>query len=517
MNTAPIMYKKMTLRELLEGEVELDLGLDANLTGIELDSRQVAHGDLFLACRGATHDGRDFIDTAIDAGAAAVLVEATEVVEAVEPAQQTRRVRGVPVVAIAGLSGRIGEFAARFFDQPAAALWLVGITGTNGKTSTCDFIAQLYSLLGVRCGISGTLGYGIYGESLSKSDSGPGTTPDPITVQRSLEAVRFSGATTMAMEVSSHGLRQKRVRTRDFDVAVFTNLSRDHLDYHGSMESYGEAKQKLFKGCKLKVAVVNLDDLFSITMLNSLSRQVRSYTYSLNNRRASVYAERIVHHPHGLQIDIVSPWGQWSLECGLLGSFNAGNLLAALTTVMASEKDKANFDPAAIMAAASKIQPVPGRMEVIGQGPLKVVVDYAHSPDGLETALKALREHYEGRIWCVFGCGGNRDQGKRPLMAAIAEQYADQVVVTDDNPRQEASAAIIKDILSGFSEPARVHVESDRAQAIGYAVDHAKPGDLVLIAGKGHEEYQDVGGNRMVFSDVRQARLCLNRRFGQAS
>ena len=511
MNTAPIMYKKMTLRELLKDEVELAIGLDANLTGIELDSRQVAQGDLFLACRGAVHDGRDFIDTAIDSGAAAVLVEAGEL------AEQSRRVRGVPVIAIPGLSGRVGEFAARFFDEPGAALWLVGVTGTNGKTSICNFIAQIYSLLGVRCGISGTLGYGVYGESLSKSDSGPGTTPDPITVQRSLEAVRFSGATTMAMEVSSHGLRQKRVRTQDFDVAVFTNLSRDHLDYHGSMENYGEAKQKLFKGSKLRVAVVNLDDLFSTTMLNSLSRQVRSYTYSLNNQRASVYAERITHHPQGLQVDLVSPWGQWSLKCGLLGSFNAGNLLAALTAVMAGEADKATFEPEAIIAAASQVKPVPGRMEIIGQGPLRVVVDYAHSPDGLETALKTLREHYEGRLWCVFGCGGNRDKGKRPLMAAIAEQYADQVVVTDDNPRQEASTAIIKDILSGFSEPARVHVESDRAKAIGYAVDQAEPGDLVLIAGKGHEEYQDVGGDRMVFSDVRQARLCLNRRFEQAS
>lgn len=510
MNTARIMYRKMSLLELLDGELELGAGFDVNLTGIELDSRKVDSGDLFFACKGAVHDGRDFIESAIASGAAAVLVEAGGAY------QQARHVRGVPVIPVARLSGRVGDFAARFFDKPGAALWLIGITGTNGKTSTCQFIAQLYSILETPCGISGTLGYGVYGHSLTMPESGPGTTPDPITVQRILEEVRFAGARTMAMEVSSHGLRQKRVRTRDFEVAVFTNLSRDHLDYHNSMEDYGEAKRKLFSGRNLKVAVVNLDDLFSTTILNGLGRHVRSYTYSLNNTRASIHAEKISHHPTGMQIDVVTPWGKWRLETGLLGSFNAGNLLAALTAVMASESQKSSFDPDAIMAAAARVKPVPGRMEIIGSSKINVVVDYAHTPDGLRTALQALREHYTGRFWCVFGCGGNRDQGKRPLMAAVAEEYSDQVVVTDDNPRQEASDIIIRHILSGIRDDSRIHVESDRARAIAYAIDHAEAGDLVLIAGKGHEEYQDVGGNRMVFSDVRQARLCLNRRFEQA-
>jgi len=353
----------------------------------------------------------------------------------------------------------------------------------------------------------------LYGEAYAYNDAGPGTTPDAINVQRIFEEVRIKDAGYMVMEVSSHGLAQKRVNVNEFDIAIFTNLSRDHLDYHGGMTAYGDEKRKLFMHPNLKVAVINMDDIYSAKILNSLAKTVKCFTYSLHNPKANVFPRALEFKRSGFSMDVVTPWGEGKFSSALAGSFNVSNLLAVLTTVMATEAEKADFNFEKILAAVSEVTPVKGRMEILNDHPVSVVVDYAHTPDGLKNALAALRLHYKGNIWCVFGCGGDRDKGKRPLMAEIAEKGANKLIITDDNPRNEDSSEIIRHIQAGLSGEAEVVVESDRAKAIDYAVSHASEGDVVLIAGKGHEEYQDVAGSRMVFSDVKQARVSLNKRF----
>lgn len=508
MNTAKSMSQQMTLSLLLDAEIEIPHSLDLALTGIEMDSRKIESGDLFIACKGANFDGRDFVCEVIEKGAAAVLVEKGELW------QELSVENNVPIIPIENLASRISSIASKFFNKPADYFSLVGITGTNGKTSACQFIAEGLSNLNHICGTSGTLGFGVYAEAYTQAGSrAPGTTPDPISVQRIFSEMLQQNADAMVMEVSSHGLKQGRVCINEFNVAVFTNLTRDHLDYHHSMEAYGKEKLKLFLGSKLSIAVLNMDDLFSATILNSLSRQVKSYTYSTKNSHADVYPEAIEFNRKGFKLNVVSPWGKGVMETGLLGSFNVSNLLASLTTVMALESKQSDFDFSRVLANVAAVTPVKGRMELVGDKPVSVVVDYAHTPDALENALNALHEHFKGKVWCVFGCGGERDKGKRPMMARIAEKLADELIVTDDNPRQEASSEIIEQILLGFTDKSKVMVESDRAKAIAKAITSATDGDVVLIAGKGHEEYQDIGAKRLMFSDVKQARLSLNQRF----
>ncbi len=508
MNTAKSMSQQMTLGLLLESEIEIPEKFDLVLTGIEMDSRNIESGDLFIACKGANFDGRDFVFEVIEKGAAAVLVEKGELW------QELSVENNVPIIPVENLASRISSIAAKFFNKPADHFSLIGITGTNGKTSVCQFIAQSVTDLKHICGTSGTLGYGIYAKDYLQAGAGSlGTTPNPIAVQRIFSEMLQQNADTMVMEVSSHGLKQGRVCINEFDIALFTNLTRDHLDYHHSMRAYGEEKLKLFRGSHLSAAVLNMDDLFSATILNNLSRKVKSYTYSLNNAQADVFPENIEFKRKGFQLEVSSPWGKGVMEIGLLGSFNVSNLLAVFTTVMALESQQANFDFKRVLSKVSAVSPVKGRMELIGDKPVSVVVDYAHTPDALKNALNALHEHFKGKIWCVFGCGGERDKGKRPMMARIAEELADELIVTDDNPRQETSVVIIEQILSGFSNKEKVLVESDRAKAIDFAIANATEGDVVLIAGKGHEEYQDIGAKRMMFSDVKQARLSLNQRF----
>jgi len=508
MNTAKSMSQQMTLGLLLEGEIEIPEEFNLELTGIEMDSRNIESGDLFIACKGANFDGRDFVCEVIEKGAAAVLVEKGELW------QEINVENNVPIIPVENLASRISSIAAKFFNKSADHFKLIGITGTNGKTSVCQFIAQSVSSLNHICGTSGTLGYGLYAEEYTQADeNAPGTTPNPIAVQRIFSEMLQQNADTMVMEVSSHGLKQGRVCINEFDIAVFTNLTRDHLDYHNSMQAYGEQKLKLFRGSRLSAAVLNMDDLFSAEILNNLSRQVKSYTYSLSNSHADVYPESIEFNRQGCSMSVATPWGKGALEIGLLGSFNISNLLAVLTSVMVLESQQEAFDFSQVLAKISSVSPVRGRMELVGDKPVSVVVDYAHTPDALENALNALHEHFKGKVWCVFGCGGDRDKGKRPMMARIAERLADKIIVTDDNPRGEASDDIIKQILTGFSDTEKVMVESDRARAIDQAISNATEGDVVLIAGKGHEEYQDVGGERTLFSDVKQARLSLNKRF----
>jgi UDP-N-acetylmuramoyl-L-alanyl-D-glutamate--2,6-diaminopimelate ligase len=520
-NTAKSMTQEMTLGLLLESKVDIPEKYNMVLTGIEMDSRKIDRGDLFIACKGANFDGRDFVSEVIERGAAAVLVEKGDLW------QKINVENNVPIIPVENLASQISSIAAKFFNKPADNFSLIGITGTNGKTSACQFIAQSLTNLNHVCGTSGTLGYGIYAKEYLQSDidissegapgATPGTTPDPIAVQRIFSEVLQHNADSMVMEVSSHGLKQGRVCINEFNVAVFTNLTRDHLDYHHSMDAYGKEKLKLFLGSRLSIAVLNMDDLFTATILNNLSRQVKSYIYSLNNSQADVYSEAVEFKRKGFKLNVVTPWGKGVMETGLLGSFNASNLLAVLTTVMALESKHSDFDFEHVLSKVAAVSPVKGRMELIGDKPVSVVVDYAHTPDALQNSLNALHEHFKAKIWCVFGCGGERDKGKRPMMARIAENLADQLIVTDDNPRQEASSDIIKQILSGFADKEKVMVESDRAKAIDKAIANAALGDVVLIAGKGHEEYQDIGAKRMMFSDVKQARLSLNLRFNDGT
>lgn len=505
MNTVRQSSPLLTLSELLSECPEAqgmlsDSVVSITVNGLNMDSRQIKAGEVFVALFGKNHDARDYIDVAIGKGCAAVLADAGG-------DWQGMTMRGnVPVLAIDCLRRRIGELAARFYDYPSHRLPVIGVTGTNGKTSCTQFIAQILAGLNRTCGVIGTMGYGVYPQLC---DTGF-TTPDAIVLQQALADVVNNNASVVAMEVSSQGLHQHRVSGTRFNSAVFTNLTRDHLDYHGSMAAYAEAKRKLFELEDLRIAVINADDSYAATMLNALPRSAQSFTYSLQSKRSDVYAENLSFTAEGFQATIHSPWGSADVSGNLLGAFNFSNILAALTAVMTLPDD---MDFQSVVRQIASLRPVNGRMELIGNvAGVSAVVDYAHTPDGLRCALEAARQHTSGRIWCVFGCGGNRDQGKRPLMAEVADQLADRIIVTDDNPRNENADDIVRQILFGFSDKSKVDVERDRARAIQSAIGSAEPGDLVLIAGKGHECYQDVAGQKMAFSDAAQVRLALQSR-----
>lgn len=446
---------------------------------LTLDSREVGRNDVFVALAGRAFDGHDYIDQAISAGAVAILAE--------RPVGD----KPVPVIVIDDLRARLGELAHRFYDNPTERLAMVGITGTNGKTSTCQYIAQSLDFLGKRCGIIGTNGQGLWGalqETLN-------TTPDVIRLHRELARQLEQGGQFSAMEVSSHGLDQGRVDGVRFRTAVFTNLSRDHLDYHGTMEAYGAAKWRLFQWPGLVNAIVNLDDTWARAHLDS----VRADTVLTYGRTVDADIRVTDHrcHPTGLDAQVSTPWGAVELNLPLLGLFNLSNALAAFTVLLA---ESVPLSTAA--RVISNVRPVKGRMErvLLRNGPT-VVVDYAHTPDALEKALRACRDHVQGRLGVIFGCGGDRDRGKRPEMAAAAERGADFVVVTDDNPRSEASADIIADTRAGFEHPERVVEIANRRRAIFDTLSRCSPDDVVLIAGKGHEAYQEIQGVRHHFSD----------------
>ena len=505
MNTARQTAVEMPLVTLLEG-----LALDAecrqacagiSVRGMTLDSRKVNPGEIFVAQFGKNHDARDYIDLALKRGASAVLADEGG------SWQGCRWHGNVPVIAVNSLRVCLGNIAAQFYAQPSEQLPVIGVTGTNGKTSCTQFIGQILTGLGQRAGIVGTLGYGIFPEL---EDTGF-TTPDAIILQAALADVLQQRATCVAMEVSSQGLHQHRLNGVRFHSALFTNLTRDHLDYHGSMAAYAEAKRRLFEHDALHVGIVNADDSHAACMLNALPRTAQSLTYSLNDSRADVYARELKFEPDGYQAVVHTPWGEGEIRGRLLGSFNFSNVLAAITAVMTLPQEM-NLEH--VLSQAALLKPVSGRMELLGEtaSDVTAVVDYAHTPDGLRSALKAMHEHVDGRIWCVFGCGGNRDQGKRPLMAEVAEELADFVVLTDDNPRNENPDDIIRQILLGFTDREGVLVERDRASAIAHAISAAAPGDIVLVAGKGHESYQDICGQRMAFSDTAQVRLALQKR-----
>jgi len=453
------------------------------------DSRKALPGAVFAAYPGETRDGRDFIAQAVAQRVDGVLWEADH--------YQWDPALDVPNAGVAGLRIRIGEIAAHVYGEPSRALHMVGVTGTNGKTSVAHWVAQAFSQLGRKTAVIGTVGNGFPGALTPALN----TTPDAIELQQRLAHFRQQGATACAMEVSSHGLAQGRINGTTFNIAVLTNLSRDHLDYHGNMENYADTKARLFNWPGLEWAVLNVDDAFG-QQLESETRPMRVAGYGF--QRGAVIGEKLQLSQAGLHLAVRTDWGNAELDAPLLGRFNAANLLAVLTTLLVSG---VKLDDAC--QALAHVTPPPGRMQTFGGNahPL-VVVDYAHTPDALEKVLATLREIVSGgRLICVFGCGGNRDKGKRPLMGQAATAGADEIWITSDNPRNEDPRHIIDDILAGASGKPRV--EPDRARAIFEAIGGAHHGDVVVIAGKGHEDYQEAAGERLPFSDVAVARKAL--------
>ncbi|NUS38795.1 MAG: UDP-N-acetylmuramoyl-L-alanyl-D-glutamate--2,6-diaminopimelate ligase [Lysobacter sp.] len=491
------MSRAMRLAELLPdvAGVPADLVVD----GIKQDSRMLRAGDAFVAIAGFGAHGLNFVDQARAASASAILFEPPAPIDLPAPAD---------AIAVPGLRARLGELGDRFHGEPSRAMTVVGVTGTNGKTSTVQLLAQAWTLQGARAGSIGTLGAGLHGAVVPTGF----TTPLVLQLHALLAELRDAGAQAVAMEVSSHALDQGRVDGVHFDVAVFTNLTRDHLDYHGTMDAYGAAKAKLFAWPHLRAAVTNLDDAFGRALLAALPAGVHGIGVSSRGAQAEVRAEDIALEHDGIAFDLLLGGVRHSLRSPLLGRFNVDNLLAVAGVLHALGEA-----PAAIVSVLERLQPVAGRMNRLGGGaqPL-VVVDYAHTPDALEQALATLRAHAPEQLVCVFGCGGERDRGKRPQMAAIAEAGADRVIVTDDNPRGEDGDAIVADILVGFERPHSVEVERDRANAIARAIGEAGPHDIVLVAGKGHEPYQDIAGVRHPFDDTVVARAVLERAAGES-
>jgi UDP-N-acetylmuramoyl-L-alanyl-D-glutamate--2,6-diaminopimelate ligase len=462
------------------------------VTNLCADSRAVAPGDVFVAMPGHRVDGRAYIADAVARGAAAVLHEAGVDIDV-----------SVPALAVRELASKAGEIANLVYGRPSDRLWMAGITGTNGKTSVSQWIAQAMGLFNCPCAIIGTLGHG-FPDRLVAS---PNTTPDAITLHRELAGFVHQGAVACAMEVSSIGIEEGRVNGVHFDVAVFTNLTQDHLDYHGEMDAYGAAKEKLFDWPNLRAAVINLDDPFGARLADKLAGRLRVIGYTLDakvSRGGTATATDFAMTATGLSFKVNGV----RFEAPMVGRFNASNLLAVIGALLAS--DETLDDIAAVLP---KLTPPPGRMQTIGGDarPL-VVIDYAHTPDALDKALATLRETATvrgGKLVCVFGCGGERDPVKRPIMGAIAERRADRVLLTNDNPRSEDPNAIIAAIVRGMR--AMPIVEPDRARAISQAIADADARDVVLVAGKGHEPYQDIAGTRYPFSDLEHARQALER------
>lgn len=474
--------------------------------GISADSRRVRHGDVFVAMPGVRSDGRAFIADAVARGAAAVLREQ-------ENAGATVPDIAVLSLPVANLAALAGELAHLIYGRPSEKLWLCGVTGTNGKTSVSQWIAQACALLGRKCGIIGTLGSGFPGALTDSAN----TTPDAISIHSMLAGMLENGAQACALEVSSIGLDQGRTNGLAIATAVFTNLTRDHLEYHGSMEQYGAAKARLFAATGLQAAVINLDDAFGARLCASLAgKGVRRIGYTLaagaqqrDLAEEILAAENLHIDGNGLRFTLRTAQGTVDVAAPLHGRFNASNLLAVIGALLA-----AGIALEQIAAILPQLTAPPGRMQTVtsgaGQAEPLVVVDYAHTPDALEQALTTLREVATargGKLLCLFGCGGDRDPGKRPLMGEVVDRLADVAIVSSDNPRGEEPQAIIAAILSGMRQGARV--EADRAGAIRQAVRDASPHDVLLIAGKGHEPYQEIAGRRLPFSDIDEARQAL--------
>jgi UDP-N-acetylmuramyl-tripeptide synthetase len=465
---------------------------------LSVDSRKVGHGDGFIAWPGAATDGRKFVPTALQQGALACLVEAQ--------GSEVFGFSGEAVAAYEGLKAATGPIAALFYNDPTQTLDVIAITGTNGKTSTAWWLAQAMTNAGKPCGVIGTLGVG----QPPKVEHTGLTTPDPVLLQRQFRRFLEQGLAACAIEASSIGIVERRMDGMAVRVAGFTNFTQDHLDYHGSMEAYWEAKAELFRWPGLRSAVVNVDDPYGERLAADVAKRLDVWTYSCE-QQARLQALDIGYADGGLRFTIAEGAERHTLETQLIGQYNVSNLLGVVGMMRAVAVPLAQA-----VSACANLLPVPGRMERINvPGQPLVAVDYAHTPDALDKGLQALRplaQQRGGKLWCIFGCGGDRDPTKRPLMAAVAEKNADRVVVTSDNPRSEKAEAIISQVLLGLSHAEGVQVEVDRARAIAETVAAAGPQDVILLAGKGHEDYQEIAGVKLVFSDQAHAQRALEKR-----
>lgn len=478
------------------------------------DSRQVQVGDVFVAYPGQQRDGRQYIERAIAQGAAAILYELLG---------SSSLPTTVPMLAVRDLKNQCSEIAAHFYGEPARHLWNIGVTGTNGKTSCTQWIAQALEHLGRSCAVIGTLGQGLSGTLTATQN----TTPDALELQGMLRSFVAAGAVAQAMEVSSIGLEQGRVSAIPFQVALFTNLSRDHLDYHGNMENYAAAKARLFQFPSVQHSVLNLDDPAAARMIqaNGEARSVvgKVIGYQIGQQARPSWcdtllqASHIQYTPHGVQFTLDSDWGRAEVCAPVMGQFNVSNLLGVLGVLLASHVSLSDA-----VQAIAHIQPVAGRMQVVTTTAFNtptpasalplVVVDYAHTPDALEKCLQALQpiaRQRQGQLHCLFGCGGERDAGKRPLMGAVAAAYSDAVMLTNDNPRSEDPAMILQQIQQGIPPQTAYRVQPNRAQAIQQVIEQAHAQDIVLLAGKGHEAYQEIAGVRAPFLDSEHAQQAL--------
>lgn len=468
---------------------------------LRLDSRQVTAGDVFLACPGRDADGRDFIGDAVARGAEAIVHESSLT------AAQRQALGPVRAWSVTDLRKSLGDLASAWWGHPSSALTVIAITGTNGKTTTTQWLAAALRSAGIRCGVIGTLGV----------TSGDGqtvdfalTTPDVVSLHQHLAYLCGQGVTHVVMEASSIGLEQGRLDATKIDVGVFTNLTQDHLDYHGDMQAYAQAKALLFARPELKHAVINADDAYGSVMADGCMASV--LTYGLKSADASIRARDVVQEQEGQVFSLVDGDRAVEVKTPFPGTYAISNLLTVAGVLKAL-----GWDLSDIRSALQGLPAVSGRMEPVvpiqGDAQLpRVIVDYAHTPDALENVLRALAPLARargGRLWCVVGCGGNRDPYKRPLMAQIAQQLADQVLLTSDNPRHEDPQAILRDMMQGVSNCDHVQSEMDRALAILQAIWHANASDVVLVAGKGHEQYQDVAGQKQPFDDRQWARLAL--------
>lgn len=501
-----------SLERLLQGFSTDALSSAISVSGITIDSRLVKEGDCFVALKGTQTDGAHYIEQAVTAGAAAVLVDAQSELSV----DQSRL--SVPLISVDHLSSRLSEIAGRFYGNPSQNMDVVAFTGTNGKTTCSLLYAQLLAKAKVsgeqqKSSYIGTTGYGVTGSQSSnttdqifkskRSGEVQLTTPDAVSVQRIMAELAMNGTQSVALEASSHSLVQHRLQSIDIDIAVFTNLSRDHLDYHQDLESYAAAKARLFDLPSVKTAIINLDDPVGVQIAANLQPEIQLITFSLDNQVADIHCRQIDLNASGICAQLVTPWGEGEINANLIGSFNLSNLLAVIAAACARGVTLENC-----LQLLPELQPAPGRMQTVSaNAEPQVIIDYAHTPDALQKALQAIKPYCLGRLWLVFGCGGNRDTGKRIEMGKIADQFADRIIVTNDNPRFEQPEQIAEQIIQGIQGD--VTIELDRRRAISTSIIQAEGQDIILIAGKGHEDYQIIGDTRLPFSDQQEALIAL--------
>ena len=499
--------KAKSLSSLLDGILPAEAIFDAEISGLCLDSRAVKPRDCFIALQGEQAHGLSYVEQALQAGAGAILADA-------ELSQQDERLpASVPFMCVENLRDHLGEISNRFFDYPSREMSIIGVTGTNGKTSVAAILATVLKRHFGAAAYVGTLGMGCWPDLAG----GVNTTPDLLSLQGQFATWRDQGIKNCALEASSHALAQGRLKGIDIDVAIFTNLSHEHLDYHGTMEAYGESKRLLFNK-PVRAAVTNIDDAFGRDIYQRIDRDIGLWPYGVSASKESypnlTTASDITTSLDGIEMWVSSPCGEGRIRSPLVGEFNVANLLATVAGLAALELD---FDD--IAEAIAETNAIPGRMQIVNHDLANkadclptVLVDYAHTPDGLQHSLASLREMVSGKLICVFGCGGERDKEKRPMMGQIAERLADTVIITSDNPRGESQKDIGTHILAGQTKPEDSIVEPDRRKAIGKAIGLASVGDAVLIAGKGHEQDQLISGQSLPFSDIAVSKEALAAR-----